>query len=381
MSKFAIRLITLIALSISMVGTATAKSIAQHDEPSRQVDVVIALDVSGSMSGLIDSAKQRLWDIVNELGRAQPQPDLRLAILTYGNPSYGAQSGYVRIDLPFTRDLDAVNETLFSFGTDGGDEYVARVVSTAVQQLDWSDDPDALKIVFVAGNEGAAQDPQISIRQATLTASTNGIVINTIYCGSDNDTEAAGWRNVASMADGLYASINQDAAAVAAIATPMDKDLAELNTALNDTYVAYGKEGDNYKQNQERQDANSYAMSPSAVASRTVTKASKMYANNSWDLVDAVEAGTNIEDIEVEELPEELQELSLPEREAYVQEKSEKRAGIQQEIRKLDKDRRDYIAEEKSKLAGEADAGLDDAIKEGLRSIAAEKGFTFEEDS
>jgi hypothetical protein len=381
MSKLAYRLITLLALSISIAGVAQAESITQPVASSRQVDVVIALDVSGSMSGLIDSAKQRLWDIVNELGRAQPQPDLRLAILTYGNPSYGAQSGYVRIDLPFTRDLDAVNQTLFGFGTDGGDEYVARVVTTAVQQLDWSDDPDALKIVFVAGNEGAAQDPQISIRQATLTASTYGIVINTIYCGSDNDGEAAGWRNVASMADGLYASINQDAAAVAAIATPMDKDLAELNVALNDTYVAYGKEGDNYKENQQRQDANSSAMSPSAVASRTVTKASKMYSNNNWDLVDAVEAGADIKDLEAEELPEELKELSLDEREAYVQEKSEKRAEIKQEIQKLDRDRRDYISEEKSMRAVEADSGLDDAIKEGLRSIAAQTGFTFEVDS
>ena len=68
---------------------------------SIQIDVVIALDVSGSMDGLIDSAKQRLWDIVSELGRAQPQPELRMAILSYGNPEYGSASGFVRVDLPF----------------------------------------------------------------------------------------------------------------------------------------------------------------------------------------------------------------------------------------------------------------------------------------
>ena len=31
--------------------------------------MVICLDVSGSMDGLIDSAKNKLWDIVNELAR------------------------------------------------------------------------------------------------------------------------------------------------------------------------------------------------------------------------------------------------------------------------------------------------------------------------
>ena len=108
-----------------------AKQISEHTEPSRQIDVVIALDVSGSMSGLIGSAKQRLWDIVNQLGRARPQPELRIAIMSYGNPEYGQNMGYVRIDLPFTSDLDAVNRTLFGFTTNGGDEYVARAVSTS----------------------------------------------------------------------------------------------------------------------------------------------------------------------------------------------------------------------------------------------------------
>ena len=96
---------------------------------------VIALDVSGSMSGLIASAKQRLWDIVNQLGRAQPRPELRIAIVSYGNPEYGQDTGYVRIDLPFTSDLDAVNQTLFGFGTNGN---AASLLSDAYQPVEQS---------------------------------------------------------------------------------------------------------------------------------------------------------------------------------------------------------------------------------------------------
>ena len=59
------------------MGPIHAGSQQEEFDQSRQIDVVLALDVSGAMSGLIDSAKQRLWDIVNELGRAQPQPELR----------------------------------------------------------------------------------------------------------------------------------------------------------------------------------------------------------------------------------------------------------------------------------------------------------------
>ena len=59
-------------LGLSATNLCFAKPNQGHTEPSPQIDVVIALDVSGSMSGLIASAKQRLWDIVNQLGRAQP---------------------------------------------------------------------------------------------------------------------------------------------------------------------------------------------------------------------------------------------------------------------------------------------------------------------
>lgn len=359
---------------------AFAKSTHEQSDAPPKIDVVIALDVSGSMSGLIASAKQRLWDIVNQLGRAQPQPELRISIVSYGDPSYGQSTGFVRIDLPFTSDLDAVNETLFRFATNGGDEYVARVVSTAVNDLAWSKDQDALRILFVAGNEAATQDPQISIQQATLAANAKGIVVNTIYCGDNNDSLSAGWREVASMTNGLYASIDQDSAAVANIATPMDNRLVELNQALNETYIAYGKKGDEFRDNQHVQDKNAGAMSSTAAASRVVTKASKLYDSSQWDLVDAVKSGKDLDEIEVEDLPEPMQAMDGEEREAFVKGQFAKREELQAEIRDLDKNRQVFIAEERKKQVPGAAVGLDAVIQEGLISLAEEKGFTFEEE-
>jgi len=49
---------------------------------------------------------------------------------------------------------------------------------------------------------------------------------------------------LATKAGGKYANIDQDRVSKAvAIQTPHDKDLLKLNDKLNDTYVAYGKEG------------------------------------------------------------------------------------------------------------------------------------------
>ena len=367
-----------ILLASSAIDSAHARSYQEPETSTHQIDVVIALDVSGSMTGLIDSAKQRLWDIVNELGRAQPRPELRLAILSFGRPSYGAETGYVKIDLPFTSDLDAVNETLFGFGTDGGDEYVARVVDTSVNELSWSKDPDTLRILFIAGNEAATQDPQISVQQAAQLAADAGIVVNTIYCGSDNDSIAAGWREFAVNTNGLYASIDQNSAAVANIATPMDDELTKLNQELNDTYLSYGPDGSNSRQNQLKQDENAGAMSSSAMASRVVTKAGALYDSADWDLVDAIKSGKPLEEVPAKDLPEPMRSMSATEREAFVSEQSRKREETQARISELDTERRDYIDKERSLRTEDEDKGLDEVLQNGLRTLAEEKGFTFE---
>ena len=57
----------------------------------KPIDLVICLDVSGSMNGLIDSAKIRLWDVVNELARMKPTPNLRVGLYTYGATRYPAE--------------------------------------------------------------------------------------------------------------------------------------------------------------------------------------------------------------------------------------------------------------------------------------------------
>ena len=367
-----------VAVLAALGATATpaaADTIAAIDS-RRDVDLVIALDVSGSMEGLIDSAKQRLWDITSELAQARPTPNLRVAILSYGRPSYGEQSGFVHLDLPFTSDLDAVSETLFAFRTDGGDEYVSRAIQTSLDRLQWSQDNDALKIVFVAGNESAEQDPRITIASATGAAARRGIVVNAIYCGSDGDADARAWQKLAANTNGLYASIDQNAATVANVATPFDAPLADLNEKLNETYVALGSEGARARENVVQQDRNAAAMSPAAAASRTVTKGGALYRSE-WDLVDAVQSGKAVAEIPVEELPAELRALPLAEREAYVREKTEQRADLQRQIAELAGERSRYIAEQK-RDAPDPEQGLDAAILDGIRNVAATKGFTFD---
>ena len=178
-----------------------------YAEEQRTVDIAICLDTSGSISGLINSARQKLWQIVSELATAKPEPRLRVALLTYGTPRYGADNGFVHVDHDLTDDLDGVYETLFALRTSGGDEYVARAVRTAVESLSWDESPESLRMIFVAGNESADQDPQVTNEVSCEMAARNDTIVNAIYCGAENNSDAAGYRRVATLADGRFAAI------------------------------------------------------------------------------------------------------------------------------------------------------------------------------
>ena len=362
---------TLLGALVIAAASAGANERVSQGAP-RPVDLVIALDVSGSMSGLIDSTKKRLWDVINELARAQPQPDLRVAILTYGSPAYGAHTGYVSLDQPLTRDLDAVNQRLFSFTTHGGAEYVARVVNRAIENLQWSTEPDAMRLMFVAGNESAEQDPELAMQDILASAVQAGVIVNAIFCGPDNHANAVSWRRVAAAGLGSYASIDQHADAIAQIETPMDAKLAKLNEALNDTYIAYGDDGERGKANQRAQDENASAMSLSAVASRIITKASSLYHSVEWDLIDALESGKEVKE---EALPAVMKPMTEQERKDYVAEQSSRRTDLSQEIAAIADERREYIAEHRT---SDQDDGLDAALVGGVKKLAEKHGFVFE---
>jgi len=115
---------------------------------------------------------------------------------------------------------------------------------------------------------------------------------------------------------------------------------------------------------------------PEVLVERTVTKGSGQYKNESWDLVDADKEGSvNIEELEEAELPEEMKDMTIEEKKEYVEEKAKMREEIQNKINKVDKQRRDYIADQINK--GQ-DNTLDAAMLKIIREQAAEKNYEFE---
>lgn len=346
-------------------------------EGSRPIDLAICLDTSGSMQGLIDAARRTIWSVVSELATAQPAPRLRVALLSYGSPGHDAD-GHVVVETDLTSDLDLVSERLFALGTAGGDEYVGRVVGRALDGLAWSAG-DALRLLFVAGNESADQDRERPFRDAAGRAAKRGVRVNAIYCGGADDGDAGGWRELALLGTGRFASIDKDRGTVA-VATPYDAELAALSRRLNATYVAYGRAAKESRARQEAQDANAAGAGAPAAAERAAAKASGLYANGTWDLVDrlAEEPALDLGALPEGDLPEELQKVPPAERRAWLATKRTERAALQEQVRALDQQRQAHVRAEMGRQRLSDDAGLDRALKEALREQAAAAGFRFE---
>ncbi|MCA9253567.1 MAG: VWA domain-containing protein [Phycisphaerae bacterium] len=345
----------------------------------RPVDLVICLDTSGSMTELIDSARSRLWDVVNELAAIKPAPILRVGLLTYGTPgNSSAKDGWVVRQLDLTNDLDEVYAKMMAMSTSGGDEYVGWVLNDAVEKLSWSSDPRALKIVFVAGNESADQArSSYDFRYVAETAQAKRIIINSIYAGNRQQGINEAWHEVARYGKGSYSAIDM-AEGTYQIPTPYDDRLSVLNSELNSTYIAYGRLGYESQQRQLLQDKNAEHMGAEANASRAAAKATPLYSNSIWDLVDASnEDDFDLGEIDAKDLPEPMQTMSHEEQLAYVKKQADKRADVQLKIQSINADRMRFI-EEKRKESKKGDKqGLGDAMLAALRQQALDNGFNF----
>ncbi len=372
---FALALLPGIAPAVQAEEAPPAPDARKAPPEPKPIDLVICLDTSGSMEGLIDAARKKLWSVVSELATAKPQPDLRVALLTYGSPGNDA-TGHVIVQADLTRDLDLISEKLFALRTRGGEEFVGRVVHHALTNLSWVK-TDALRMVFVAGNESADQDRVKPFRDQAKVATGMKVVVNAIYCGGADDPDAVGYRELAALASGRFANIDHNHGTVA-IATPFDKELATLSSEINKTYVAYGLASGEARRRQVAQDENAASAGAPAAAERAQAKAGRLYRNSQWDLVDKMEEQDfDLAAIPEDQLPDELKKLEPKARLAYLQAKKAERAAIQAKVKDLSAKRQAFIQAEMAKQQLDDTQALDRALKDAVREQATANGFHF----
>jgi hypothetical protein len=354
------------------------KAISNHNPNTNTVQLAILLDTSNSMDGLIEQTKTQLWKIVNEMARSKRESiaiSLYVALYEYGNDGLSPTEGFVRLVTPLTNDLDKISEELFKLKTNGGSEYCGTVISEAIKDLKWTKSTNDYKVIFIAGNEPFNQG-NVDYKEACKSAISKGIIVNTIYCGSYDEGLNSFWKDGADLADGKYINIDSDQQIVH-IETPFDDELVQLGQKINETYIAFGYEGNKLKQRQNEQDDNASSLSPSVMVERSVTKGSGQYNNSTWDLVDAKKDGSlDLAKIPKDQLPKEMQSMTSEEQKKYIDKKEKEREEFQKQINKLDKQRRDYIA--KQIAENKEENTLDAAMLKMIREQAGSKNYKFE---
>lgn len=360
---------TRLAKNSSQKAVATKMVVAQK----AHIDIVFAIDCSGSMGPVIETAKQKVWTIVNQVAKAKPSPVLRIGLIGYGN----ADSSYRKFDL--SDDLDEVYKNLSTFKDEGwSDEYVGRIIQKSLNEMGWSSGSStrkSLKIVYVVGNETAQQGP-IDYRKTAPLAFKKHVVVNAIYCGNEGGEET--WQEFARLAKGQYLRIAGDGGAIN-IPTPYDGELEKLNAGINHTYLAYGARGSYGAANQIAQDSASYRVGGSAnAAARAEAKSAAQYSNSSWDLVDASQAANfDLSKIKKEDLPTDMRKMNLAQRKTYLTKKRAERTQVQTKIKTLAAKRALFIQKALKKSGRNVDKSFDNAVRRSLLSQGAQQGFTF----
>ncbi len=349
------------------------------DHQARKVQVALILDTSNSMDGLIEQAKSRLWDIVNTLGtiyyRAHPV-NIEIALYEYGNDRLNHETNYIRLVQDFTHDLDMVSEKLFGLQTLGGEEYCGAVLQNASKVLKWSPSNEDIKLIYIAGNESFAQGPISYTEVLRNEISKKDIQVNTIFCGKYQEGVNIHWSHGAQLAHGKYFAINSDDQ-VRHIATPYDDSILYYNHQLNDTYIAYGVDKDEKKEFMLEQDNKAARSSKETMTKRAISKSKKsVYKNQEWDMVDAYEeAPESIQSIPENQLPDEMIGMTETEKKKYVEKKHAQRNQIQKKISALNKERNQYVQQERSKSSSTNNDDFGMAVVQSIESIAKQKGY------
>jgi hypothetical protein len=336
------------------------------------VEVAFVLDTTGSMSGLIESAKRKIWSIATAIVEANPDAEVRMALVAYRDIG----DEYVTKKFELTTDLQGLYAELLKFRANGGGDWpesVNEALDVAITQLNWTQGKQIDKIVFLVGDAPPHMDYKQDRKypEVLRDAKARGILVNAVQAGPARDTERF-WREIAQLGDGKYIQIPQDGGVAVIIETPYDREIIELQLKLNRTILPYGKRAQQQKVEQYAQRA-AEAPAPTAteMTSYLIKRAGpRGVVTTDGDLVaDAQSGRVKLESIPDAELPDQLQKLAPAQRKAELEKNTAERKALDQKLVELVKQRDAFAAtERKNRPANARKDSFDQVIEETLRA-------------
>lgn len=343
-----------------------------------KVEVLFVLDTTGSMGGLIDVAKAKIWYVAEQIIKGKPTPDVRMGLVAYRDKG----DEYVTKIFDLTDNIDQIYSDLSDFKAEGGGdtpENVNLALYEAVHKIKWSDSPKTLKIIYLVGDSpphNEYDDVQGYMKTAE-EAIKKGIYINTVLCGNNQETKKI-WNEISDATEGTFVAIEQKGG-VKEIPTPYDDELAKLNKELVGTTIVYGTKNEKEMGESFKFSAGGLGGAKGASRAVYVTEAKKPVSLDK-DLVLEADSDEKIEkaldSIKEDELPDEMKKMTVEERKKYIEEKKEEREKLMTQIKELSVKRDEYISEELKKSPSAKD-GFDLKVIETLKKQAEKNGIKY----
>jgi hypothetical protein len=368
--KSAITIRVLAIAAAALLSTAAFSEV--HAKPT--VEVAFVLDTTGSMGGLIEGAKRKIWSIATAIVDANPDADIRMGLVAYRDVG----DDYVTRTFDLTADIQDLYANLLELKARGGGDWpesVNEALDVAVNKLRWTPSSDARRIVFLVGDAPPHMDYAQDTKYPTTlaVAKQKGIIVNAVLAGDARDTERV-WRDIAQNGNGRFIPIPQDGGQVVIIETPFDDDIIILQKQINGTVIPYGPRAFQKRTEDKTRQLAQVAAAAPAQASEMASylnkraKFSSEAVTGDGDLVSDVAAGRQkLASLKDEELPDNLRTLRPEQRTAELDKQMQQRNVLNEKLAALVAKRDKYVAEARAKAPPKA-SSFDRVVEDTLRA-------------
>ena len=202
---------------------------------SNQIDIMFAVDATGSMGDEINYLKSELQDVIERVQESDDVLDIRLGTVFYRDHS----DSYLTQSSPLDRDIQKTIDFIKKQRADGGGDFpeaVDAALEVAIAQQDWNEDALA-KIVFLVldAPPHMGQKNIESLHKSIRLAAEKGIKIIPITASGINRSTEYLMKNMALATNGTYVYITDDSGIGNSHLKPSNKETkVEL---LNDLMV------------------------------------------------------------------------------------------------------------------------------------------------
>lgn len=339
------------------------------------VEVAFVLDTTGSMGGLLEGAKRKIWSIATSVVDANPDADIRIGLVAYRDIG----DEYVTKKFDLTTDIQDIYANLLELKARGGGDWpesVNEALDVAVNKLQWTKGNDIHRIVFLVGDAPPHMDyaQDTKYPKTLAVAKQRDIIVNTVLAGGARDTERV-WQDIAQLGDGRFIPIPQDGGELVVIETPYDDDIIILQNDINRTVIPYGPQKLQKRvEEKTRQLSQVAAAAPSSASDMASylnkrSKVSSEAVTGDGDLVSAVASGrATLGGVKDDELPDDLRKLSPEQRKIELDKQTQTRERLNEKLAALVQKRDTFVADKKRSTAPAKTSSFDRAVEDTLRA-------------